>query len=266
MNGNEYIEVNKANWNARVDSHLVSDFYDMKTFLETKNSLKHVELDLLGNIKDKSILHLQCHFGQDTISMQSLGASVTGVDFSNQAIEQAIRINNELGLSCTFVESDVLSLRDNYTKKHDVVFTSYGTIGWLPDIKKWASVVAESLKSGCELVMVDFHPFVWTFDDDMLEITYRYFNDGPIQLVEDETYTGDEIESKNTKTISWNHSISEILNALIENGIEITNFQEYDYSTYDCFANLKEIDKEKFRFKHIGNKIPMMYSIVGIKK
>ena len=266
MKTKDYLEVNKANWNARVDGHLESDFYDLKSFKETKNSLKHIELKLLGDINNKSILHLQCHFGQDSMSMRAMGASVTGVDSSNEAIKEANLIAEELSLECQFIECDILSLREVYKSKHDVVFTSYGTIGWLPDIDKWANVIAESLNSGGEFIMVDFHPFVWTFDDDVDKITYRYFNSGPIDLIEEETYTGDVIEKKSTRTISWNHSLSEIITALLKNGIEIVEFEEYDYSTYDCFSGLIEEEKEKFRFKHLGNKIPMMYSIVGRKK
>ncbi|HLU86806.1 MAG TPA: class I SAM-dependent methyltransferase [Taishania sp.] len=138
MSNYHYISVNKQAWNDQVDIHLKSDFYDLKGFIQGNTSLKEIELPLLGDISGKSILHLQCHFGQDTISLQRMGASATGVDFSDKAIEAAKQLNSQLNLKTQFICCDVYELPKLLNQQFDIVFTSYGTIGWLPDLDKWA--------------------------------------------------------------------------------------------------------------------------------
>lgn len=135
---NEYLDINRKSWNERVDTHLSSEFYDMPGFLAGKNSLNEIELELLGDVSGKSILHLQCHFGQDTLSLARIGAKTTGVDLSDKAIEAAKKINNEMNLDSEFIASDVYNLPKVHNKKYDIIFASYGTIGWLPDLDKWA--------------------------------------------------------------------------------------------------------------------------------
>jgi len=130
---NNYIEVNRNSWNNRTESHLKSEFYDLEGFLNGKNSLNEIELNLLGDIKGKTILHLQCHFGQDTISLSRLGAEVTGIDLSDKAIESAKQIAKNTTSNVKFICCDIYDLPNHLKEKFDVVFTSYGTIGWLPD-------------------------------------------------------------------------------------------------------------------------------------
>ncbi len=262
---NGYISQNKDSWNKKVKYHINSDFYDMKGFLEGKSSLNDIELGLLGDIKDKSILHLQCHFGQDTLSLARTGAKVTGVDLSDRAIESAKEINTQLHLNAEFICCDVYDLTNHLDKEFDIVFTSYGTIGWLPDINKWAKIVSTFLKPGGKFVFVEFHPVVWMFDENFSKIEYNYFNDGPIEETYKGTYADREAPIEQ-HTISWNHSLSEVVNSLIINSMEIEKFDEYDYSPYDCFKHTAKIAKRSFRIKHLNNKIPMVYSILATKK
>ncbi|HKK38655.1 MAG TPA: class I SAM-dependent methyltransferase, partial [Cryomorphaceae bacterium] len=154
----DYQQINRQSWNDRVDSHLKSEFYDVEGFLKGQASLKEIELPLLGDVNGKSILHLQCHFGQDTLSLQRMGANCVGVDLSDKAIEAAQNLNEELGLNARFVACDVYEAPKHIDEKFDVVFTSYGTIGWLPDLDRWAEVIAHFLKPGGKLVFVEFHP------------------------------------------------------------------------------------------------------------
>jgi SAM-dependent methyltransferase len=265
MEANDYISINKKTWNNKTDIHVVSDFYDNDNFLKGKSSLNAIELELLGDVSGKKILHLQCHFGQDSLSLARLGAKVTGVDLSDRAIDKATSFAKELQLDASFICSDIYSIPTMLEEKFDIVFTSYGTIGWLPDLDKWANVVSHFLKPKGKFIMVDFHPVVWMFDNDFKEIFYSYFNIEPIFEEETGTYA-EKNAAIETKSITWNHPISEILNALLSNGLELNQFNEFDYSPYNCFNTTEEFEKGKFRIKTFENKIPMVYSILATKK
>ena len=262
---NDYKEINKTLWNNKTDVHINSDFYDNKSFVDGRNSLNSIELELLGDIKGKSVLHLQCHFGQDTISLNRLGAEATGVDLSDKGIERAKELAVTTKSDAAFICCDIYDLPQNLDKEFDIIFTSYGTIGWLPDLDKWAKIISMFLKPGGKFVLVEFHPFLWMFDDNFKKIEYNYFNDGPIIETEKGTYA-DKDAPLNEKSVGWNHSISEVINSLLQNGLEINSMKEFDYSPYNCFNETIEFEPQKFRIKHLDNKIPMVYSIVAKKR
>lgn len=260
-----YIEINRQSWNKRVEAHVKSEFYDQKNFLNGKSSLNDIELNLLGDISGKTILHLQCHFGQDTISLSRLGARVTGVDLSDKAIAYAKQMALETNTDAKFICCDLYDLPNHLEEKFDVVFTSYGTIGWLPDLDKWAKIIARFLKPNGQFVFVEFHPVVWMFDDNFDRIGYRYFNSGPIVETSSGTYA-DKTADLTVSDVSWNHAISEVLNSLIKNGLEIASLDEFDYSPYNCFNKTVAFEHKKFRIAHLEDKIPMVYSISAIRK
>lgn len=259
-----YIEINKHSWNSRVETHLQSDFYDVKGFIEGNTSLKEIELALLGDVNGKSILHLQCHFGQDTISLSRLGANVIGIDLSDKAIENAIRLAKETGCNTEFICADLYDLPNHLDEQYDIVFTSYGTIGWLPDLNKWAEIIAKYLKPKGQFIFVEFHPVVWMFDDNFERIAYHYHNTGPIVETENGTYA-DKNAALQLQYIAWNHGLGEVINSLIKNGMQIKALDEYDYSPYNCFNKTVEFAPNKFRITHLDNKIPMVYSVVATK-
>lgn len=260
-----YIEINKKAWNNQVPIHLTSEFYNQKEFLKGKNSLPEVDRQLLGDIRGKTILHLQCHFGQDSLSMARMGAKVTGIDLSDKAIEEAEKITASLQLDANFICCNVYDTLEHVKEQFDIVYTSYGTIGWLPHLDKWANVITKSLKPGGKLIFVEFHPVVWMFDDDFSEIKFHYHNEKSIYEESNGTYADKDAAVK-TNYISWNHSLSEVFTSLLNNGLEIHDFKEYDYSPYNCFNETNEFEKGKFRIKHLDNKIPMVYSLVALKK
>jgi len=260
-----YIEINKLSWNKRTVSHLKSDFYDVEGFLKGKSSLNEIELNLLGDVKGKSILHLQCHFGQDTISLGRLGATVTGIDLSDKAIESANNLSKKADIEATFICCNIYDLPNYLNEQFDIVFTSYGTIGWLPYIDKWAEIVSKYLKPNGNFIFVEFHPVVWMFDDDFKNIKYKYFNSDAIVETESGTYADKEAEI-NEECITWNHGIGEVVNSLINSNVELISLKEYDYSPYDCFNGTIEIEPKKYRIRKMRDKIPMVYSIVGKKK
>ena len=261
----DYIAINKHSWNNRTDTHLKSDFYNLEAFLNGASSLNPIELALLGELKGKSILHLQCHFGQDSISLSRVGAEVTGVDLSDKAIDNARKIAADLNMNTEFVCCDIYDLEKHLDKQFDIVFTSYGTITWLPDLDKWGKLISKFLKPGGKFVFVEFHPVVWMFDDNFATIGYNYFNTAAIVETERGTYADKEADISQSY-VTWNHSMSEVIASLISNGLRLDDFQEYDYSPYNCFNETLEYEPKKFRIKHLDNKIPMVYSLVATKE
>ena len=261
---NNHIETNRNSWNNLIDIHLNSDFYDVEGFLQGTTSLNSIELELLGNLEGKRILHLQCHFGQDSIALSRLGAKVTGVDLSDKAIESARQLASDAQEDVTFICCDIYDLPNLLTEQFDLVFTSYGTIGWLPDLKAWAKIISKFLTANGRFVFVEFHPVVWMFDDNFERIEYAYFNTGPIIESYSGTYANKNAEITQSY-VMWNHSISEVMNTLIKEELRIDSFEEFDYSPYNCFNNTVEIAPKKFRIKQLDNKIPMVYSIVATK-
>jgi len=265
LESDNYKEINQIAWDKKVAVHLTSDFYNLVEFKNGWCSLKTPELYLLGDVQGKKILHLQCHFGQDSISLARMGAQVTGVDFSPKAIHAAQSLSGEMGIAAQFICCDIYALKEHLNEKFDLVFTSYGTIGWLPYISKWAAIIGHFLKPGGNFIMADFHPFIWTFDEKVEFLAYDYFNSGPI--VEEETGTYADSKAKiSNKTMGWNHSLGSLFQALIDQGINIKKFEEHDYSPYNCFQNLEEQGPSEFRFKHVKFRIPMMYSLLGEKQ
>lgn len=260
----DYKNINKNAWNLKTDLHVNSRFYDNDFFLQGNSSLNSIELDLLGDIRNKSVLHLQCHFGQDSISLSRMGAKVTGVDLSDRAIHYARQMAEGLKADTKFVCSDIYDLPAVLEGKFDIVFTSYGVIGWLPDLEKWAKIISYYLKPDGRFIIAEFHPMVWMFDDNFSEIAYSYFNAGEIVEQVNGSYADRNAEIQYT-TITWNHSLSEVINNLIQNGIRISQFREFDYSPYNCFNPTVRIAKDKYRIKHLDRKVPMVFAMEGIK-
>ena len=263
-NANDYLIKNKEAWNSRTDHHVGTAFYDTQGFLDGKNMLNDIELELLGDVKGKKILHLQCHFGLDTLSLARMGAAVTGVDFSDHAIKNAHELSGKAGLNAKFICCNIYDLPQLLDDTFDIVFTSYGTIGWLPDLDKWASIVNRYLKPGGQFVFAEFHPVVWMFDNDFNEVLYSYHKTEPIIETQTGTYA-DKSAPIETEMITWNHGLAEVFSSLLKQGLKISQFREYDYSPYNCFNHTEEISAGKFQIKKFGNRIPMVYALVAEK-
>ncbi len=260
----DYLSLNKAMWNDRTEVHLNTPFYDVAGFLSGNNTLKDPELSLLGDIAGKSLLHLQCHFGLDTLSLARLGAAVTGLDFSERAIAEAETLALKAGLQARFICANVYdwSRHDNTT--YDLVFSSYGTIGWLPDIEAWAQVISAALNPGGRFIFAEFHPVVWMFDDKFREIQFSYFQREAIVEEVSGTYADPKAAIQHT-TVSWNHSLDQVIMALLRSGLQLRSFREYDYSPYDCFSGLRELAPGKFQLSGLEGKLPMVYALEAVK-
>lgn len=260
-----YIDLNQKLWNARTQVHLTSDFYDMGAFREGKSSLNDIELALLGDIRGKRILHLQCHFGQDTLSLARMGAQVVGVDFSTEAIATARTLTEELGLDAKFICCNVYDLKQHLSKHEtfDFIFTSYGVMGWLPDLEAWAKLIYQYLRPQGQLILVEFHPVVWMFDNYFTKIEYTYFKTEPIVEQIDGTYA-DRKADLNYTEVSWNHSLSEVFQALFKNNLQVVDFNEFDYSPYNCFQSMISTPKG-YQIAPLKGKIPLVYALKAQK-
>ncbi|WP_299106472.1 class I SAM-dependent methyltransferase [uncultured Winogradskyella sp.] len=260
-----YFEVNRATWNKKVAIHSQSEMYDLDAFKKGKSSLMPYELKALGNVKDKFLLHLQCHFGQDTLSWSRMGAKCVGVDLSDEGVKLAKQLNTELGLNAEFVCCNVLDTSEHVIETFDIVFTSYGTIGWLPDLKPWAKMIAERLKVGGIFYIVEFHPIAWMFDytDGKSEMKYHYSQDDVIYDEYEGTYANQDSKMI-SKEYGWNHGLSEVVNSLIEAGLTIDCLNEYDESPYDVFPDLVKTDSEMYKIK--DQKFPMIFELKATKK
>lgn len=264
MEDSSAFEANRALWNARVPHHLASRMYDVEGFLAGRNSLTALELELLGDVSGKRILHLQCHFGQDTLSLARMGAEVTGLDISDNALDEARRLADRLDLKARWVLSNVVDHVPELDNGFDIVFTSYGTIGWLPDLQPWAANIRRYLKPGGRFVFVEFHPAVWMFDNDFTRVQYSYFNREIIAEEEQGTYADRNAPIKLT-SYGWNHDLGEVLGALLSEGLRIERFIELDGSPHDSFRNAVRGDDGLYRVKGMEGRLPMVYALSADK-
>lgn len=257
-----YFDSNENLWDQKTPIHQASEFYDMPSFLSGKTSLRKPELEDLSHlVEGKSFLHLQCHFGQDSLSFARMGAKVTGADLSGASIKLARELNTKLELDATFVKSNIYDLPENLKGQFDIVFTSYGSITWLPDLEKWAKVVNHFLKPGGIFYMVEMHPLLYLYDFDNNKLAFNYFNDGqPYKEETDGTYADPESGLAATEYF-WCHSLHEVMQPLLKEGLQILDFKEYDYLPYDCFPNLVKEGEQIFRYKAPGVRIPHIFSL-----
>ncbi|MCX7547927.1 class I SAM-dependent methyltransferase [Xanthomarina sp. F1114] len=260
-----YFKANKTTWNEKVKIHAKSEMYQLDAFKKGKSSLMPYEIKALGDVKGKNLLHLQSHFGQDTLSWSRLGAKCVGVDLSDEGVSLAKHLNNELNLDAQFVCCNVLNTSEFIKDSFDIVFTSYGVIGWLPDLKPWGKMIAERLNKGGTFYMVEFHPIVWMFDylEGKPIMKYGYMQDEVIYEEYQGTYANTESEMI-SKEYGWNHGLSEVINALIEAGLQIDYLNEYNESPYNVLPDLVENTSGMFVTK--DKLYPLIFEVKATKK
>ncbi|MBT3283108.1 class I SAM-dependent methyltransferase [Candidatus Bathyarchaeota archaeon] len=259
---NDYYETNKKRWNELVAIHSASEEYDIEGFLAGQNTVKPVEIEALGDITEKSLLHLQCHFGMDTISWSRLGAKATGVDFSDTAIELAIELARKAGTDTEFVCSNVYDLKNNLVGEYDIVYTAIGVLCWLQDIDEWGRIIAHFLKSGGTFLIYESHPFMWVFDDEVegMKIKYRYWHkDEPIVWDDDGTYANKEAKIQNKKSYEWQHTVSDVVNSLIKAGLVIQEIGEYPDLWWQYLPEAEKQEDGSYLIP--GNRLPQMWSV-----
>ncbi len=261
----ERLDANRDHWNELTPINQASDFYDLDGFKAGKSSLSSIEVGELGDVSGRSLLHLMCHFGLDTLSWARLGARVTGVDFSDRAVDLAKSIAGDVGVDASFVRSDVYDLPRVFQpdEKFDIVFTSYGVLAWLPDLERWAQVVARYLKPGGTFYMVEFHPFADVFDDREgvaeLKVHYPYFHDPkPIRFEPGVSYA-DDSAPVTTPTYEWHHGVGDVLDALISAGLRIEFFHEFPFCVYRKLPFMELGDDGWWRLKGQDGSIPLIF-------
>jgi 2-polyprenyl-3-methyl-5-hydroxy-6-metoxy-1,4-benzoquinol methylase len=262
----KYYEVNKSRWNELVKIHANSREYDLEGFIAGKNSLHNTELEILGDVRGKSLLHLQCHFGLDTISWGRLGAKVTGVDFSDTAIELACEIAKRTGVDAEFICSNVYDLPKVLDRQYDIVFTSIGVLCWLHDIGEWGKIVARYLKPSGVFLLVESHPIMNIFDSDCDEVLIRYsywHHNEPLSWETNGTYADEGAEIVNRKSYEWQHTISDVLNSLIIAGLRIEQVKEYPHLPW---RYVKKAVKGPEGWSIPGDPLPLMWSVKAVKQ
>ena len=260
---------NQKMWDQFVAINAQSEMYKLDAFKKGENKLKALELSEVGDVKGKSLLHLQCHFGMDTLSWARMGANVTGMDFSSKGIEMAQSLSSELKIPGKFICSDLYDLPQHLDEQFDIIFTSYGVLCWLPDITKWAQIVARYVKPGGFFYMAEFHPFEYVFDDGKdvkdLKVRYPYFQEGPLEFVADGSYADPVAKIEPQKEYEWTHGVGEVITSLIAAGLNLDFFHEFPYA---CFADLPFMEKDtdgNWRLPTEMPAIPLTYSIKATK-
>ena len=230
----EYTETNRRNWDERAVRHPDTDYYDVEGFFDGESSLYPLEREeFVPSVEreNPAVLHLQCHFGMDTLSLVRAGASeVVGVDFSPEAIEQARGLAAEAGLADTakFVEGDVLDL--DLGREFDVVYTSYGVLGWLSDLDGWAGTVVRHLRDGGTFYIAENHPIAGVFEHvggDTAELAHPYFADEPMFFDAQGSYADLDAEFEHTEQYQFAHSLGETVTVLTERGLRVEFLHEF---------------------------------------
>ena len=269
LNDDNYFEINLKRWNELVDINAQSRMYDLEGFKSGKTALLPIELEELGDVNGKSLLHLQCHFGMDTLSWARLGAKVTGVDFSDKAIALARELSKELNIPARFINANIYDIPNVLNENFDIVFTSYGTICWLPDIVKWAQIISDCLKSGGIFYIINGHPFGSLIDEkqEPFKVGFNYFSDGkPIFWEEAGAYADPSAELKNQACYEWDHPISEIINALLNVNLKLEFLHEFPFTFFNIHPDMKQRDDGYWEFVNFEFNVPMMFSIKAHKK
>lgn len=260
---NEHLDANRLMWDELVPIHVASSFYDVPGFLAGMSHLRPFESDEAGPVTGKSLIHLQCHFGLDTLSWAREGANVTGLDFSEPGIMAARHIAKQADLSGEFVVGNVYDAPEILGRRFDVVYTGIGALCWIPDITRWARVVADLIVPGGVFYMVEVHPFTDMFGEEDLLVREHYFDHGKAYRDESGgTYTDHTIKTEHNIDYSWTHPVSEVITALLDVGFVLEVFNEHDYTVFQQFKDLKHHPEDRtYRIPDGHPRMPLMYSI-----
>ena len=274
----DYRALNRASWDERAPAHAASPGYSLDSFRGDPSFLSYVvqfDLPRLGDIRGLRGVHLQCHIGTDTISLARLGAQMTGYDFSPAALAEARKLNDDLSAGVDFVEGDLYDAVDALGESaFDLVFTGIGALCWLPDIRRWASVVAGLLRPGGRLFIREGHPMLWSLadgrDDDLLVVEHPYFEtDQPIVWDEGGTYVETDVEFVHNLTHEWNHGIGEIVTALLDNDMQITMLEEHDSVPWEALPGKMSVvsgSNHEWRLTNRPERLAHSYTLQAVKR
>ncbi len=261
---------NRRWWDDVTGPHLHSAFYDVAGFRNGRSSLPAYVQEEVGDVEKKKLLHLQCHFGLDTLSWARLGADVTGVDFGGEAIRQARQLATEVGIEARFDEANIYDLGDRFDGAFDIVFTSYGALPWLHDLRQWAEIITNALKPGGLFYMAEFHPFFDTLQDGRpiaepvdAHVDYPYFDPGEPLVVagRDGADYADTTLHTGRDTYEWFHSLEDVIGSLLRVGLRIEMFREQDFCLYRARRGMARGADGFWRLPEGVPSVPLMYSL-----
>ena len=262
----EFFAKNKALWDGAAKINARSRFYDVDAFKRGACSLKEIELRELGDVAGKDLLHLQCHFGQDTLSWARHGARVTGLDLSSDAIEIAEGLSRELAIPARFVCANVYDLDQVLADTYDIVFLSYGWSCWLPDLPRFAALAAQRLRPGGILYAVEFHPVFSSLHETRFEpFTYPYF---PAAEPEHFTWAGtyaDPTADLNRDGYEWAHTIGDVVSALLDAGLRLEFLHEFPYCPYDLLPYAVETEPGRYMVTRGDVALPLIFSLQAVR-
>ncbi|MDX6571395.1 MAG: hypothetical protein QOC86_551 [Gaiellales bacterium] len=272
----DYRDVNRANWDERVAAHAASPDYAVSRFTDDPSFLSQVvtfDRPRLGDIEGLDGVHLQCHIGTDTVSLARLGARMTGLDFSAPALEQGRSLAAAIGVEVEFVESDLYGAPEALGRERfDLVYTGVGALCWLPDIRRWAEVVASVLRPGGRFFMREGHPVLWSLadppPDGRLVVEYPYFEQKePLVWEEGGTYVETDQVFTQVVTHEWNHGLGEIVTALFDAGLQVTGLEEHDSVPWNAFPGLMtDIGGGEFRLTDRPQRLPHSYTLQALRR
>jgi SAM-dependent methyltransferase len=266
---NEYIEQNRALWDELSDIHAVSDFYNIEGFKAGGVRLRDHEIEEVGDVRGKDLLHLMCHLGLDTMSWARLGARALGADFSERSIELARALAADLGVDARFVVSDVYGLPDVLSEDFDIVYTSRGVLGWLPDLDRWARVIETMLRPGGFFYVTEAHPLIQVFHDeegtDELTLGYPYFDDRrPMTMLNRGSYANRKADVKHVFSHVWVHDMGQIVSSLTNAGLRIEFLHEFPFGDWEK-PFLEKGEDGMWHLPSDGGEVPLSFSLGASK-
>lgn len=263
----ERLAANRSNWDERVPVHRASRFYDVDGWVRDGRGPRAHEATLLGDVTDHDLVHLQCHFGLDTLSWARAGARVTGLDFSPAAITTARALAADAGLAdrARFVEADVLDAAAALAPAtFHIVYVSVGALCWLPSVDRWASQVAALLRPGGRLFLHEAHPLSWALADDEVVLQHTYFEE-PEPYVDDYdgTYTDGDATLGNVRSYEWNHAVGEVVSAVLAQGLRVDRLEEHDWTAWPRFAWLVRDADQHWSVPPGRPRLPLSYTLLA---
>lgn len=262
---NRYYRTNRALWDELVDVNLKSDLYKLADFKKGVNKLDWLVKREVGDVSGKKLLHLQCHFGMDTLSWASLGAEATGVDFSTKAIRTARKLSAELKIPARFIQANIYDLPKKLREQYDVVFTSYGVLYWLHDLDRWARMIFDYLKVGGVFYVAEIHPFPAVFDDEgeieSLTVGCDYFDPNVQKYDSTAAYADPNAKLKHSTEYGWQHTLGEIVTVLIQAGLSIEFLHEFEFCCYPMFKGMYEREDGMWVLPDKHPRIPLTFTI-----
>lgn len=261
------MQVNRRYWEDVVPVHAASSFYNVDGFKAGGITLDELERGEVGDVTGKSLLHLQCHFGLDTLSWARLGARVTGVDYAEAAVQTARDLAAQCELDASFTCCNVYDLPQQLHEQFDIVYTSYGVLCWLSDIREWARIAASYVKPGGFFYIAEFHPFAYVFDDEADHLAYRYpyFATQPIRWELAGTYTNPEDQLDKHVDYEWTYRVGEVVTALIDAGLRLEFLHEHPFTVYQQLPFLEKTGPMRWGFPGGTQPIPLMFSLKAVK-